>query len=1073
MALRPITETCEPRSDVMRGGLTDAHFAAQLDQVVRNPTKYPVYGDPTEFFAITYPTQGLKDLLTSTFGRLSGKGGNVPGAEHAVARFQTSFGGGKTHGLIAAYHLATGARPVSIGEFVDPDLLPDRMQVAAVVGDALDAVTGLELNGHRVLTMWGAIAAQLGDEAWTAVAPHDAARSAPGSDIWRELFEEVPTLVIIDEVAAQLRALSSSGDPDVRRQADAMPSFLFNLFSAAAQVPTARVIITLATERDAFGRETSQVEKVLDESSVSARETQSVMSRYREILVPAADDEIAEILRRRLFSRIEQSGADEAAEEYERFYAELENRDVRLGWSPDIIAGIRRSYPLHPELVQVLDSRVGTIPDFQRTRGALRLLAETVAALWNRPTSTFMINAADLPLDAAAVGNSLTRGIGRELYGQVIEADVAGSGSHAHQVDQERFSGKKPYATRSATVVFLHSLEQTAATGATLKDVWRGALAPGDDPDLVEEALRSLDLAAWHFAFDGGRYRFQVEPNAKKIVEDEKSAVPNSMMREELDRRIGQIFASANPIKVRTFPSGPADVDDRPELQLAVMHYDHVSVGPRTASPPPMALVEILDTHGVAASNRTYRNGVAFLVADSEQIEAMREQVRYHMAAKRITDDSSRMQSYAPEVQKKLREITDKAGLDARVAVTRCYRHLYYPKADNANHHLRHHELPPRSQGDQAPLQTPVIQEALGAVGKIRSVQISTDFLAAVAGFPATDPLPTNQISETFWRNHDADLILNPTLIQDALIAGTRNGSWIYYDADTEKAYTSETPPPSAGIGPTKFLYTQQRAEEAALLRRDPSWDDLQRELLTAGGQLSGTELRTRLEKALKAEPSKASIQDILGRVMKQEEAPVIVVEGEATSESKPIPVSTVSRLALDRLTILSRERALELGISIVDRPSGFRLQESGVASKVFATLADKLSELGHEKRIDHIEIQINKAGVGVSDLRTLLAAPPMLPRYRFGISLTASGAYEGLTGDVSINNLAGSVVEFKKVEKLIMDVLDRAADVTLLLAISHTPDTPIAARGEEWKAIATTISDLQPGVVDVTVRGR
>jgi predicted AAA+ superfamily ATPase len=125
MALRSITQTSQPRSDVLQGGLTDAHFAAQLDQVVRSPEKYPVYGDPTEFFAVTYPTDGLKQLLASTFGRLSGQAGQVDGAEHGVVRLQTSFGGGKTHGLIAAYHLASGARPLSIGEFVDPDLLPD------------------------------------------------------------------------------------------------------------------------------------------------------------------------------------------------------------------------------------------------------------------------------------------------------------------------------------------------------------------------------------------------------------------------------------------------------------------------------------------------------------------------------------------------------------------------------------------------------------------------------------------------------------------------------------------------------------------------------------------------------------------------------------------------------------------------------------------------------------------------------------------------------------------------------------------------------------------------------------
>ena len=45
-----------------------------------------------------------------------------------------------THGLIAAYHLASGARPLNVTEFVDPDVLPDDCWVAAVVGDVLPSI---------------------------------------------------------------------------------------------------------------------------------------------------------------------------------------------------------------------------------------------------------------------------------------------------------------------------------------------------------------------------------------------------------------------------------------------------------------------------------------------------------------------------------------------------------------------------------------------------------------------------------------------------------------------------------------------------------------------------------------------------------------------------------------------------------------------------------------------------------------------------------------------------------------------------------------------------------------------
>ena len=151
MSLRSV---CVARDDVLEGRLADNHFAAQLDKVVRDAEHYPVYGDAEAFFAQTYPTSGLKKLLTKTFGRLTGAKG-VAG-ENGVLRPTTSFGGGKTHGLTAVYHLAKGARPSNITEFLDPGLLPDGpVQVAALVGDALDPTAGIETNGHRTYTMWG------------------------------------------------------------------------------------------------------------------------------------------------------------------------------------------------------------------------------------------------------------------------------------------------------------------------------------------------------------------------------------------------------------------------------------------------------------------------------------------------------------------------------------------------------------------------------------------------------------------------------------------------------------------------------------------------------------------------------------------------------------------------------------------------------------------------------------------------------------------------------------------------------------------------------------------------------
>ena len=358
MALTPLRLACVPRADVLAGGLTDQHFAAQLDKIVRDPEHYPVYGDADEFFAVTYPTTGLQALLLKTFGRVSGARGLA--GENGVLRPTTSFGGGKTHGLTAVYHLAKGARPVNLNEFVDLRVLPDRpVPVAALVGDALDPVSGLATNGHRSHTLWGEMAAQLGDHAWATLAANDLERSAPGTHTLREAFGGQPTIVIIDEIAKYLRQVTSSGSEDVRRMAGAIPAFLGNLFEVATD-PSSRVvaIITLAATTNAFGTETDELSDLLDEATEAANqslaETADLLIRPgggSAVITPAEDNEIGEILKRRLFADISETAAKDAGDAYRSLYEGLAAKGEQLAGGAEhpitYSEQVARTYPFH------------------------------------------------------------------------------------------------------------------------------------------------------------------------------------------------------------------------------------------------------------------------------------------------------------------------------------------------------------------------------------------------------------------------------------------------------------------------------------------------------------------------------------------------------------------------------------------------------------------------------------------------------------------------------------------------------------------------------------------------------
>ncbi len=104
-SLKPWREVVMPHEDVASGRYQQAEFAADLWQVHLGEGTAE-YRDPVEFFRRTYLTESLKGMLVGALRRLSpaatGAGGDP------VIQLQTNFGGGKTHSMLALYHLFSG-----------------------------------------------------------------------------------------------------------------------------------------------------------------------------------------------------------------------------------------------------------------------------------------------------------------------------------------------------------------------------------------------------------------------------------------------------------------------------------------------------------------------------------------------------------------------------------------------------------------------------------------------------------------------------------------------------------------------------------------------------------------------------------------------------------------------------------------------------------------------------------------------------------------------------------------------------------------------------------------------------
>jgi predicted AAA+ superfamily ATPase len=272
-----------------------------------------------------------------------------------VFRLDTSFGGGKTHGLIALVHAARGMRGVSnTEEFVNPATVPtSSVRVAAFDGENADAANGRPMGeGIRAFTPWGEIAYQLAGKAgYEIVRKSDQDRIAPGTDTIRELFASDPVLIVLDELGEYLRKVQHM---DGRNQ---LAAFMKALFTAVETTSNAAVVYTLAVQAggksvDAFAAE--------NEFLASAMlELESVSGRKATILNPTKDDETAKVIRRRIFSRIDDARAAEVIDAYKALWSAHRDALSEGGAQVECYRGIRAQLSLSSGRARYADQQHG------------------------------------------------------------------------------------------------------------------------------------------------------------------------------------------------------------------------------------------------------------------------------------------------------------------------------------------------------------------------------------------------------------------------------------------------------------------------------------------------------------------------------------------------------------------------------------------------------------------------------------------------------------------------------------------------------------------------------------------
>ncbi|GIX32370.1 MAG: hypothetical protein KatS3mg125_0326 [Lysobacterales bacterium] len=689
--LKPWREIVTPHPDVASGRYQQAEFAADLWQVHLGQGA-PEYRDPVEFFRRTFLTQSLKRLLVGAVERLSGRGGDP------VVQLQTNFGGGKTHSMLALYHLFGGTAP---GELAGVDAvlaeagvgqLPTVKRVVLVGNKISPGNPVTKPDGTVVRTLWGELAWQLGGaQAFARIAKDDERATNPG-DLLRELLCEYgPALILIDEWVAYARQLHDA--PDLPAGSfDTQFSFAQALTESAKLAGNCLLVVSLPAS-DTSGSAHTQADDV-EVGGIRGREAldrlRNVVGRVESSWRPASAEEGFEIVRRRLFEPLQGPEAFKQRDVTARAFADL-YRAQAAEFPPECRDGdyeqrIKAAYPIHPEIFDRLYGDWSALVKFQRTRGVLRLMAAVIHSLWEKGDRNPLILPCTIPIDDARVQFELTRYLS-DNWVPVIEKDVDGPNALPLAIDREVPNlGKLAATRRVARTIYLGSapLVQAAHRGLEDRRIKLGCVMPGESPAVFGDALRRLAVGATYLYQDGSRYWYSTQPTVTKLAEDRAEQLkrdPEQVLRELEQRLRADLKKAGDFTRIHALPRTSAEVPDDREARLVVLGPDQ-PYGKEPGSAAELAAKAILETRGNAP--RLYRNTLVFLAVDKARWQDLDEAIRKYLAwqsilAERETLNLDPHQVRQAETQKQA------ADLAVTARLPEAYQWLLVPGQPNAS----------------------------------------------------------------------------------------------------------------------------------------------------------------------------------------------------------------------------------------------------------------------------------------------------------------------------------------------------------------------------------------------------
>jgi len=681
--LKPWRDIITPHADVQVGKLDAAEFAADLHMVSIGESTSQEYSDPIQFYRRTYLTEGLKDLLQRAVARV-GKDSNAT----PVWNLQTNFGGGKTHSMLALWHIFSGKplhefpqEVVDLFADADTNAIGTQVQRAALVGNHIDPSAGrLHEDGVHTHTLWGELAWQLGGrKAYEIVREADEAHTNPGDALRQLIAAYSPCLILIDEWVAYGRQLYGRDDLSAGTF-DTQFTFAQTITEAVKAVPGALLVVSIPasshkeTEEGIMG---SALEVGGVNGQAALDRLQNVIRRVALQWQPARAHESFEIVRRRLFEEPDAQAKTEIAaiaKQFWKFYNDHKGEFPRECSEVSYEKRIIDAYPIHPELFDRLYEDWSTLDRFQRTRGVLRLMSIVIQQLWQAQDAGPLIMPGSLPLNHPAVVSELAQYL-QDNWKAIIETDVDSETATPVQIDKQRtVFGKRALTRRLARTLFFGSAPTLTKPhkGIEQQNIWLGVAIPGDVVGNFGSALHMLTDRATFVYVDGARYWYDTQASVTRTAKDYAERLHKEDVWLEIVTRLrSKELRSRGDFSAVHVTEDSNDVPDNGDARLVILHPNVVHAKGDSGSSARGLAQKILDRK--SSAQRINRNMLVFLAGDAKRMEELDEAIREYLAWKHIQGREEELNL----TKQQLNQVTTRLD-NAKQAVELRIRTTYY-----------------------------------------------------------------------------------------------------------------------------------------------------------------------------------------------------------------------------------------------------------------------------------------------------------------------------------------------------------------------------------------------------------